>query len=109
MPHDAIREQLGTCEQEPAGGPPDGPVESGEWGMVVVKHGPHKDRIGYYDDEGYRDDYGIVYFGVPLIERFYGIKLTRLRPATVDEIQKWAIEVDNDINCRRALAARRNK
>lgn len=61
-------------------------VQAGAWGLVFVTKGPHKGRIGYYDDdEGAK---AIVYFGEmlqKLHQEFYILR-TNLEEATFDHI-----------------------
>lgn len=88
---------LGVYNEHASVGPKDGPVEPGRWGLVVVKHGPHKNKIGYYDDDAERNGYGIVYFDIPLISGYYSIALKRLRPATEQEIKYYLTRLNDMI------------
>lgn len=57
--------------------------EPGDYGVVCVMRGPHKGRMGFYDDDDMR--LAIVYFGYPCMSSNAEIRRSWLRVATPEE------------------------
>lgn len=43
-------------------------TEEGEYGIVRVIKGPHKGRVGLYDNDADQPGRAVVYFGIPFVE-----------------------------------------
>ncbi len=65
--------------------------DSSSYGVVVVMKGPHKGKVGYFDDDG-DSGFAIVYVdGEPFTEGapYYAIRYSSLRAATPAEVRLY--------------------
>lgn len=95
-----IYESMGICAHQAAAPAPE-PSYPGEltYGIVAITAGRHKGKIGYYDD----DELGcIVYFDRPMLDGYFVVKPSSMRPATdaevriyIEKIRALGVELPN--------------